>query len=107
MQEASIPEWVISAQELKALMDSGKMPLVIDVREPDEYEEDHLPGSILIPLGHVDREAPKQLKTDQPFIVICAGGFRSLEGTLKLRKLGFKLGRSLEGGISYWRELGY
>ena len=59
------------------------------------------------PLDQVEAKVPSKLSPDQTFVVLCAHGFRSLEATLILRKKGFKNGRSLEGGLAYWRELGY
>lgn len=76
---------------------------VLDVREPDEYEEAHIPGSILIPLGSLQRrlsEVPK----DRQVVVVCAVGGRSARATHFLRGHGVEA-VNLHGGMRAWLAL--
>lgn len=76
---------------------------LLDVREPDEFEEVAIPGSHLIPLGSLQRrvgEVPK----DRQVVVICAVGGRSARATDYLRRQGFEAA-NLHGGIRAWLQL--
>jgi len=88
--------------------------LHIDVREPDEWAKARIPGSVLVPLGVVERDvaakvfhgaiAPKDL--DRPIVVSCARGRRSLLGADILIGMGFRDVVSLRGGIDAWARAG-
>lgn len=95
----------ISCEQLKAeLADSSRKLLLLDVREPEEFEESHLPGCKLIPLGELDERA-SELDPAADIVVYCAHGMRSLNGLMILKQRGFEKVRSLEGGICAWEEL--
>ena len=99
----SHPEWIITSLELKECFSTVTL---VDVRQPEEYEESHIPGSILIPLHELHQRAEKELlDKDADIVVYCAHGVRSLYGVGILRHLGFKKLRSLEGGIVDWEEV--
>lgn len=77
---------------------------LLDVREPDEFEEAHIPGSVLIPLGSLQRrlnEVPK----DRQVVVICSVGGRSARATHFLRDHGVEA-VNLHGGMRSWHMLG-
>jgi rhodanese-related sulfurtransferase len=79
--------------------------LLIDVREPDEYEAGHIPGITLIPMGEVpDRlsEIPK----DKTVIVTCRSGNRSGQITDFLREQGYEQVHNMQGGIVAWEKAG-
>ena len=76
----------------------------MDVREPEEFEAEHIEGATLIPLGEITSRASTELPKDKDIVVICAHGIRSLEGLMALRMLGFDRSRSLHGGIVAWNE---
>ena len=92
----------ISAQEAKDLMDTQENYIILDVREQYEYDEGHIPGAMLIPLGSVEAEAEKQL-TDkaQLILVYCRSGRRSKEAAQKLANLGYTNIKEF-GGIIDW-----
>jgi rhodanese-related sulfurtransferase len=72
----SVPE--IDVDALAELHAAGAT--IVDVRQPDEYEEAHVPGAILIPLGDVqDRVA--EIPADGPVYVICKSGARSMRAS--------------------------
>ena len=76
---------------------------LLDVREPDEHEEANIPGSLLIPLGSLQRrlsEVPK----DRQVVVYCAVGGRSARATNFLRQNGVEA-VNLHGGIIAWQRL--
>lgn len=81
-------------------------PILIDVREPWEYQTAHLPDSILMPMGDVPSRAHQELDPDAHIVVMCHHGARSLNVTMWLRNQGFERVQSLAGGIDAWsREI--
>jgi rhodanese-related sulfurtransferase len=59
----------IDRNELQRLVKEGAQ--LVEVLPPEEYEEEHLPGAINIPLRRIDREAPEGLDPERPVIVYC------------------------------------
>jgi rhodanese-related sulfurtransferase len=79
---------------------------VIDVREQWEYDEGHIPGVTLIPMGEVaDRLA--EIPTDKEVIVTCRSGNRSGQITDFLRSQGYDNIHNMDGGILAWGAAGY
>lgn len=91
----------ISVDEFKEIKDSRKNVLILDVREPHEYEICSIEGSKLIPLGELSIRI-NELDTADEIIVHCHTGMRSLQATRLLRGMGFKKSKSLAGGIDAW-----
>ena len=77
---------------------------ILDVRQPNEYEQEHLPGARLIPLPDL-ADSLKQLDPEKPLIIYCAKGGRSQVACKLLSGQGFKLVYNLAGGISAWNGL--
>jgi rhodanese-related sulfurtransferase len=77
-------------------------PLLLDVREPWEYQTASLPNSLLMPMGEVTSRAHTELDPDAPIVVICHHGARSLNVAIWLRDQGFTNAQSLAGGIDAW-----
>ncbi len=92
----------ITPQELLHLRQSPKPPIVLDVREAWEYETAHLADTLLMPMGDVPGRAHAELDPDEPVIVLCHHGARSLNVTMWLRQQGFEQAQSLAGGIDAW-----
>lgn len=93
----------VSAPELARLLGGNLAPLVVDVREPWEWEIAHLEGSRLVPLG----ELPGRLGELDPraeIVTLCHRGQRSLMAQELLQGAGFRV-RSLAGGIDAWAEM--
>ena len=91
----------LTATELKAELDRGEQLVIVDVREPQEYQINKIPGSILIPLG----DLPKRYVELDPNAVIvsqCKSGMRSAKAQEFLRSKGFTNVRNLTGGILGW-----
>ncbi len=97
----------ISAQDAKALLaeapaDGEKTPLLIDVREPDEFASGHIPDSINVPLGNVlDGLNNLELEKDAPVMLYCRSGRRSAEAAQTLLDAGYTNVYDL-GGIIDW-----
>ena len=94
------PDWSITSIELKPLLGSV---VLVDVREQEEYDESHIEGCKLIPLGEIQARA-SELNPGDFIVLYCAHGIRSLQALMVLKMLGFKNLRSLEGGIADWEE---
>ena len=89
----------VSVQQLHEAAQGGA--LVLDVREPFEYAEGHVEGSILVPLATVAARSGEFPK-DVPVYVFCRSGNRSLEAAQTLVAAGFSDVRNVEGGILAW-----
>jgi adenylyltransferase/sulfurtransferase len=91
----------ITAVELKAALDRGEKITVLDVREPQEYQINRIPGSVLIPLGEVPQ---RYEEIDRSGVVVCQckSGARSAKAAAFLRGVGFKRVQNLTGGILAW-----
>ena len=99
---ASVPETTV--RDLKARIDAGDRPFILDVREPDEYEGANI-GGALIPLG----ELPERLDEirehqDEDVVVHCRSGGRSAKAVEVLRANGFENAVNLKGGIHAWSD---
>jgi len=79
-------------------------PLLLDVREFWEFNTASLPGAVLMPMGDVPSRAHQELDPDQPIVVLCHHGARSLSVTMWLRNQGFEHVQSLAGGIDRWSQ---
>jgi adenylyltransferase/sulfurtransferase len=97
------PEAVVTAPELKKELDAGKTPILLDVREPHEYDICRLEGSKLIPLGDVERRVG-ELDRDQDIVAYCRSGARSAQAVKFLREAGFTSTRNLVGGVLAWAD---
>ena len=91
----------LSSRELAARLASGMTPVILDVREPWEYDIAHLPGSRLVPLVDLQRAAPSLDKNDD-YVILCHRGMRSELAAGWLQTHGFKHVSNLEGGIDSW-----
>lgn len=96
---------VITVQELKQKIDSGAKVNLVDVREPQEFEEVNI-GGRLVPLGKVQTMQVEELEDlkDEEVIVYCRSGRRSMMACMTLDQMGFKDTYNLDGGILAWIE---
>jgi molybdopterin/thiamine biosynthesis adenylyltransferase/rhodanese-related sulfurtransferase len=82
-------------------------PVVLDVREPDEYEQGALPGAVHIPRGHLESQVENRIADrDAPIVVYCAGGTRSAFAAKTLTDLGYTDVVSMAGGFNKWKNEG-
>ncbi len=92
----------VGFEELAEALGSGA--LLVDVRMPDEYEEAHVPGAVLIPLPQLSERA-QEVPKDQRVYVICASGGRSLAAAEALNNAGWDA-VSVAGGTKGWASEG-
>jgi sulfur-carrier protein adenylyltransferase/sulfurtransferase len=94
----------LAPDKVKAILDKDKKGefLLLDVRQPEEYEAGHIPGAMLIPLGELEARR-EELERGKKIITYCRSGHRSMAAAIALCGLGFKDVHSLEGGIVNWR----
>jgi len=97
-----MPETEITAEAFALQRRQHDKPLLLDVREPWEYQTASLPDSLLMPMGEVTSRAHTELDPDAPIVVMCHHGARSLSVTMWLREQGFTHVQSLAGGIDAW-----
>lgn len=94
----------ISVAELKSRRDQGEQIIVVDVREPYEYEEFNI-GGILIPLGELQSKLHDlDDQMDEEIVVHCRSGARSMAAQDYMKKMGFEHVRNLSGGVMAWIE---
>lgn len=90
----------VSVEEAKKLIDNGEVT-VLDVRTPEEYEEGHIPGSMLIPLQELG-ERLDELDEEEPYLIVCRSGNRSAEASELLIGEGFPDVYNMTGGMNDW-----
>jgi len=95
----------ISVEELKARMDAGEKLNLIDVREPNEYQEFNI-GAKLIPLGKITSMQADELDDlkNEEVILHCRSGKRSATAALFLESMGFTNTVNVTGGVLAWQE---
>ena len=103
--EVAVKDSTISVSELKNKIDGKENFLLIDVREPSEFEIVRIPGSILIPKqGFLDGSALASLPQDKPIILHCKSGVRSAECLAILKSAGFADAKHVSGGVVAWAK---
>ena len=91
----------MTVQQLAEQIRAGTAPIIIDVREPYEYQHARIEGAILKPLGEIYQWA-RELDKDQAYVLQCHTGSRSYQAAFMLERLGFKQIANLVGGIDEW-----
>jgi|TARA_B110000438_G_scaffold28032_1_gene27013 molybdopterin/thiamine biosynthesis adenylyltransferase/rhodanese-related sulfurtransferase len=82
-------------------------PIVLDIREPDEFEQGALDGVTHIPRGHLEAQVEQRIQDhDAEIIVYCAGGVRSAFAAQTLGELGYTDVVSMDGGFGKWKDEG-
>ena len=100
---------VITLQELRAKLDAGEEPVLVEALGPQYYEAEHLPGAINIPHTEVEALAPALLPDrDAQIVVYCSDGPCPNSGiaSAKLTALGYTDVRDYHAGKAEWREAG-
>jgi adenylyltransferase/sulfurtransferase len=93
----------ITPKELKAALDRGDSLVIVDVREPQEYQIARIEGAVLIPLGEIPQ---RHGEIDRELVVVCQcrSGVRSAKAAAYLRSVGFERVLNLTGGILRWSD---
>jgi rhodanese-related sulfurtransferase len=92
----------ITVEAYSKLRSGANAPILLDVREPWEVETASVAGATVIPMSEFTSRAHAELDPDQPYVVMCHHGARSLSVTMWLRNQGFEQAQSLAGGIDHW-----
>lgn len=79
---------------------------IVDVREPEEWADGHIPGAVHIPLGALGQRTG-ELDPVRPVITVCRSGNRSLVALDVLREAGITDAKSLAGGMKAWQSAGH
>ena len=107
LQQARSEISEIDATQARERIESGE-PVVVDVREQEEWDEGHIPGAVHVPRGHlesrIERLAPD---TGRPVVVYCSAGNRSAFAAKTLAELGYEDVVSLAGGFTDWKRNGF
>ncbi len=90
---AQLSAWLADANREK--------PLLLDVREPWEYDRARIDGSRLVPMREIPRRV-EELDAEKEIVAICHHGARSMQVAMFLEKQGFSRVHNLQGGIDAW-----
>jgi len=97
----------VDAAQARALLDGADPPVLVDVREQDEWDEGHIPSAVHVPRGflesRIEQAAPDR---SRQVVVYCAGGNRSAFAAKTLKELGYENVVSLAGGYTDWKRNG-
>jgi rhodanese-related sulfurtransferase len=104
----------VNVDETAKQLQNNPNTLILDVREPAEYGQGHIPGALHIPRGMLEAKAdlefagrePRLSDRHQPIIVHCASGVRSAFAADVLQQMGFTNVKSLAGGFTAWQQSG-
>src|SRR6059058_5381270 len=96
----------ISPQDAAAKSKSGNA-VIIDVREKDEWDEEHIPDAIHMSRGTIELDIEEKVPDTNAMIIChCGGGGRSALAAETLQKMGYKNVRSMAGGFKAWKAIG-
>jgi rhodanese-related sulfurtransferase len=98
----------MSTDELASVLNNAEhpAPLILDIREPEEFEVSHLPGARQVSPGSDPGIALGDIPRDQPIVVYCSVGYRSSRFAARLAEAGFADVANLEGSIFQWANEG-
>jgi hydroxyacylglutathione hydrolase len=98
---------LIDVDDLATRLRDGDSPVVLDVRDDDEWERGHIPGSLHIPYGDV-LDRLDEIPRDRTIAAICSGGKRSGLAASVLQREGFEaVAHVTEGGVGTWSKRGH
>jgi hydroxyacylglutathione hydrolase len=104
LPEGRVPQ--ITVHDLATMRDERPELLVVDVREPSEWDEGHIAGAVNVSMGQAV-ERMGELPADRPKAVICAGGLRSSSAISALQRAGMGDWYNVAGGMREWVKAGY
>lgn len=96
---SQVPE--VSSRELADQLGRPDAPLIVDVREPNEFEGGHIPGARLIPLGSLGGRM-SEIPSDREVVLVCRSGARSTTACKQMQAAGYRA-KNLTGGMIGWR----
>ena len=97
----------ISPQDAAAKSQSGEAVMIVDVREKDEWDEEHIPNATHLSRETIELDIEEKVPDLNALIVChCGGGGRSALAAESLQKMGYKTVRSMAGGFKAWKTAG-
>ena len=96
----------ITPASLQSRLKSEEKPLIVDVREIEEFDAGHIDGAFLAPLATVTEKLSNVAK-DREIVLVCRSGRRSAKAYSELAKRGYTRLFNLEGGMLSWEKSGY
>src|SRR3954452_1037446 len=94
----------ISPQEAAAKLNSG-YAVVVDVRDKDEWDEEHIPGATHMSRGTIELDIEEKVPSQNAMIIChCGGGGPAALAAETLQKMGYKNIRSMAGGLKAWKR---
>ncbi|HSP05642.1 MAG TPA: rhodanese-like domain-containing protein [Acidobacteriota bacterium] len=101
VRETNVPE-------VKQRLDRGEKFYLVDVREDNEWDREHLPGAIHLSKGIIERDIERTIPdTSAEIVLYCGGGYRSAMVADNLQKMGYTNVISMDGGFKGWKNAGY
>jgi rhodanese-related sulfurtransferase len=95
-----------SPQDAAAKLKTGEA-VIVDVRDKDEWDEEHIPGAIHVSRGTIELDIEEKVPDTNAMIIChCGGGGRSALAAESLQKMGYKNVRSMAGGFKAWKAAG-
>lgn len=98
-------DYEITPEAVKSKLDDGQSFILLDVREPWEFERAWIEGAKLMPMGDVPSRAHQELDPEESIVVVCHHGVRSMNVIVWLRQQGFEKAQSMRGGIDAWSRV--
>jgi rhodanese-related sulfurtransferase len=96
----------ISPEDAAETLKTGEA-IIADVREKDEWDEEHIPGAIHLSRGTIELDIEEKVPDPNALIIChCGGGGRSALAAESLQKMGYKNVRSMAGGFKAWKAAG-
>ncbi|HEY2143948.1 MAG TPA: rhodanese-like domain-containing protein [Candidatus Udaeobacter sp.] len=96
----------ISPQEAAAKLKGGEA-VIVDVRDKDEWDEEHIPGATHMSRGTIELDIEEKVPNTSALVIChCGGGGRSALAAESLQKMGYKNVRSMASGLKAWKAAG-
>lgn len=94
----------VAPEEVQDMIIKNPRPFLLDVRTPEEFQEGHISGAVLIPLNELMNRLERVPK-DKLVVCVCASGSRSSVATRQLEKSGYQV-KNMRGGMARWIHAG-
>ncbi|QVJ02517.1 rhodanese-like domain-containing protein [Nocardiopsis eucommiae] len=95
----------VDAATVRARLDSGPSPLLVDVRTPAEFESAHVPGAVNLPLDELDHHAGRVARdATEQIVLVCQSGSRAEQARRRLASSGLEDAVVLTGGMNAWAQ---
>jgi rhodanese-related sulfurtransferase len=96
----------VTPAEVKQMLERKEDVVLLDVREPNEWNLGHLPGAVHIPRGTMETRVEQVIPRDREVVVYCAGGNRSALAADTLQQMGYRNVASMADGWRGWMQVG-